>query len=351
MRASFLEGDGVGRSRHLRRPLRADRRPPRQPAPRARAGCCPWRAASCRRPRTRPTRPPPRCGAAADLGDRASRRSSTRASAPDPSGSRRCATVATIVREAAAHLRGARPRSRTSALIGSLASARARDRRGPRRGPRRPGPHRDDERGPRRLLRGPERLPAARGQQRPDAERAGHVPVRRGAPRRGRAHGPRPDGVAREGPGRRAARRRSTPTSPPAGGGSTPTTTCATSGSRTASRSRLHTASQLWTALGHPAVDGVLAVDPHDAGGDHGGHRPGADAGGERSSDDVLEFILHDQYQGYLADGVRPLVHRRAARRARRDRPDGARRSSRRSTTSTRSSSTGSAPRPAGATC
>ena len=64
------------------------------------------------------------------------------------------------------------------------------------------------------------------------------------------------------------------------------------------------TASRIWTALGNTPVDGVVVVDPvmlrviMEATG------PVQTTEGEHSRDDVLEFVLHGQYQGYLADGA-----------------------------------------------
>jgi len=63
------------------------------------------------------------------------------------------------------------------------------------------------------------------------------------------------------------------------------------------------TATLLWDALGHPEVDGVVVVDPHMLQAIIEATGPVQTAAGERSSDDILPYILHDQYQGYLADG------------------------------------------------
>jgi hypothetical protein len=64
------------------------------------------------------------------------------------------------------------------------------------------------------------------------------------------------------------------------------------------------TASQLWVGLGRPAVDGVLAVDPVVLEAILQATGPVQTPGGARRSEDVLEFILHGQYLGYLADGA-----------------------------------------------
>jgi Protein of unknown function (DUF4012) len=63
------------------------------------------------------------------------------------------------------------------------------------------------------------------------------------------------------------------------------------------------TATSLWTALGHPAVDGVLVVDPHMVEAIMEATGPVQTSQGERDNEDVLEFILHDQYQVYLEGG------------------------------------------------
>jgi hypothetical protein len=63
------------------------------------------------------------------------------------------------------------------------------------------------------------------------------------------------------------------------------------------------TASRLWAALGKPPVDGVLAVDPVMLKAIMETTGPVQTARGERSSQDILGYILHGQYQGYLADG------------------------------------------------
>jgi hypothetical protein len=64
------------------------------------------------------------------------------------------------------------------------------------------------------------------------------------------------------------------------------------------------TAKQLWEGLGHPAVDGVIAVDPLALQTILRATGPVRTPGGERSADDVVEFILHDQYQSYLDGSV-----------------------------------------------
>lgn len=63
------------------------------------------------------------------------------------------------------------------------------------------------------------------------------------------------------------------------------------------------TAAAIWTALGNPPVDGVMMVDPHMLEAIMEATGPIQTSQGERRAEDVLEFILHDQYQGYLADG------------------------------------------------
>ncbi len=63
------------------------------------------------------------------------------------------------------------------------------------------------------------------------------------------------------------------------------------------------TAAAIWTALGNPPVDGVMVVDPHMLEAIMEATGPIQTSQGERRADDVVEFILHDQYQGYLADG------------------------------------------------
>jgi hypothetical protein len=62
------------------------------------------------------------------------------------------------------------------------------------------------------------------------------------------------------------------------------------------------TGAAIWAALGQPAVDGVLMVDPHMLEAIMEVTGPVRTPQGERRSEDILEFILHDQYQGYLGD-------------------------------------------------
>lgn len=62
------------------------------------------------------------------------------------------------------------------------------------------------------------------------------------------------------------------------------------------------TAARLWSALGHPPVDGVVVVDPVMLATIMEVTGPVRTAGGEHRSDDVLEYILNGQYQGYPAD-------------------------------------------------
>jgi hypothetical protein len=59
-------------------------------------------------------------------------------------------------------------------------------------------------------------------------------------------------------------------------------------------------AADLWSALGNPEVDGVVAVDPLVLEAIMATTGPVSTPGGERRAEDVVEFILHDQYQGYL---------------------------------------------------
>ena len=73
------------------------------------------------------------------------------------------------------------------------------------------------------------------------------------------------------------------------------------------------TASELWAALGHPPVDGVVAVDPHMLKAILEATGPVATPDGERGSDEVLAYLLHDQYQGYLSGGADKLLHRRTS--------------------------------------
>ncbi|MEQ1787549.1 MAG: DUF4012 domain-containing protein, partial [Acidimicrobiales bacterium] len=63
------------------------------------------------------------------------------------------------------------------------------------------------------------------------------------------------------------------------------------------------TAAALWPALGNPEVDGVVVVDPHVLEAIMHATGPILTPQGERRAEDVLAFILHDQYQGYLTDG------------------------------------------------
>jgi hypothetical protein len=63
------------------------------------------------------------------------------------------------------------------------------------------------------------------------------------------------------------------------------------------------TAARMWTALGNPPVDGVLAVDAVMLEAIMEVTGPVQTAGGERTSEDILGYVLHGQYQGYLADG------------------------------------------------
>jgi len=61
------------------------------------------------------------------------------------------------------------------------------------------------------------------------------------------------------------------------------------------------TASKLWAGLGHPEVDGVIAVDPLALEAIMRATGPVRTPGEERSAEQVVAFALHDQYQGYLA--------------------------------------------------
>lgn len=64
------------------------------------------------------------------------------------------------------------------------------------------------------------------------------------------------------------------------------------------------TASQVWAALGNPEVDGVLAVDPYMLEAIMTATGPVQTAQGERTSEKIVEYALHGQYQGYLTDGA-----------------------------------------------
>jgi len=64
------------------------------------------------------------------------------------------------------------------------------------------------------------------------------------------------------------------------------------------------TATTLWTALGRPHVDGAIAVDPHMLAAIMEASGPVRTPAGELTSDDVVPFALHDQYQGYLGAGA-----------------------------------------------
>ena len=63
------------------------------------------------------------------------------------------------------------------------------------------------------------------------------------------------------------------------------------------------TAGQLWAALGNPEVDGVISVDPHVLEAILHATGPVATPGRELRAADVVQFALHDQYQGYLEAG------------------------------------------------
>ena len=101
---------------------------------------------------------------------------------------------------------------------------------------------------------------------------------------------------------RRSTRRsRSTPTWPLGGDGSTRTTTSATSGSRTAIPVTADTATR--------CVDRARQPARRRRGGGRPGHArrrswrppgPSRPPRGEHGSDDVLEYVLHGQYEGYL---------------------------------------------------
>lgn len=60
------------------------------------------------------------------------------------------------------------------------------------------------------------------------------------------------------------------------------------------------TATRLWEALGRPPVSGVVAVDPHALEAIMTVTGPVETPRGTRGADDIVEFILHDQYQIYL---------------------------------------------------
>jgi hypothetical protein len=63
------------------------------------------------------------------------------------------------------------------------------------------------------------------------------------------------------------------------------------------------TAARLWSALGRPPVEGVVAVDPVMLATIMEATGPVRTSRGEHGSDDVLEYILHGQYEGYPAAG------------------------------------------------
>ena len=224
-------------SRSSRRPptrFDADRRP--APEPVARPGAL----ATRRRPAALRGHAPGRRGRHRPPGGRRPRRRAGGLGGPGPrfrpGAGRHAPRGRRDRRSQSSHLRGSRPRSRRRARR-AAGGCPARDRGGPHRGRRRAGSHGGQQHGLRRLLRGPERLPAAGRQQRADAERPGDVPLGRDPARRGRSHGPRCHGVAREDTRRSCPRCPSTPTSRRAGGGSTRTTTCGTWGSRIGSPS------------------------------------------------------------------------------------------------------------------
>jgi hypothetical protein len=64
------------------------------------------------------------------------------------------------------------------------------------------------------------------------------------------------------------------------------------------------TAAELWTALGNPAVDGVIGIDPLVLEAMMTVTGPVETPQGTHSAEDVVAFTLHDQYQAYLVDGV-----------------------------------------------
>lgn len=62
-------------------------------------------------------------------------------------------------------------------------------------------------------------------------------------------------------------------------------------------------AAERWAGLGNPEVDGVLALDPFVVEAIMTATGPVVTSAGELSSDDVVRYALHDQYQGYLTSG------------------------------------------------